>query len=81
MICCQMEILLPELIAANFTRLDDSDILVSAKYWADHSDKVLSDLSGKIVRRNLFAIELQNEPFPKERISELNRAIERIILD
>ena len=25
----------PAIIAANFTRLDDSDILVSAKYWAD----------------------------------------------
>ena len=34
----------PGLVAANFTRLDDTDILVSAKYWADHSDRVLSNL-------------------------------------
>ena len=61
----------PGLIAANFTRLDDSDILVSAKYWTDHSDKVISDLSGRLMRRDLFAIELQNEPFPEERLNYL----------
>ena len=61
----------PGLVAANFTRLDDSDILVSAKYWADHSDKILSDLSSRLVKRDLLAIELQNEPFPKERVNKL----------
>jgi HD superfamily phosphohydrolase len=61
----------PGLIAANFTKLDDTDILVSSKYWADHSDKVLSDLSGRLYRRDLFAIELQNEPFPVNRVNEL----------
>ena len=61
----------PGLMAANFTRLDDSDILVSAKYWADHSDKVLSDLSGRLLRRDLFSIELQNYPFPENRVKKL----------
>jgi len=61
----------PGLIAANFTKLDDTDILVSSKYWADHSDKVLSDLSGRLYSRDLFAIELQNEPFPVNRVNEL----------
>ena len=65
------ESLLLDMIAANFTRLDDSDILVSAKYWADHSDKVLSDLSGRLMQRDLLAIELQNEPFPEKRVNEL----------
>jgi hypothetical protein len=37
----------PGLIASNFTRLDDTDILISAKYWADHSDIILSDLRKK----------------------------------
>jgi HD superfamily phosphohydrolase len=62
----------PGLIAANFTKLDDTDVLVSAKYWADSSDKVLSDLSGRLIRRDLFAIELQNEPFSLERVNELS---------
>jgi len=61
----------PGIITANFTRLDDTDILVSAKYWADHSDKVLSDLSGRLLRRDLFAIELQDGPFSEIRVNEL----------
>ncbi|HOW08294.1 MAG TPA: HD domain-containing protein [Bacteroidales bacterium] len=61
----------PALIAANFTRLDDSDILSSAKYWADHDDPVLADLAGRLISRNLFAVELQNRPFPEDRIEEL----------
>jgi len=70
----------PGLVAANFTRLDDADILISAKYWADHSDKVLSDLSARLMTRNLLAIELQNEPFPKEKVSRL-KAVTRDILE
>ncbi len=60
-----------DLIISNFTRLDDSDILSSAKYWADDPDRILSDLAGRLVKRNLFAIELQNEPFSDERIQSL----------
>ena len=65
----------PGIVAANFTRLDDSDILVSAKYWVDHSDKVLSDLSARLMNRNLFAIELQNEPFSKDRVTGLKARV------
>jgi uncharacterized protein len=61
----------PSLIAANFTRLDDSDILMSAKYWADNSDKVLADLSRRLWQRDLFAVELQDSPFSEERVNEL----------
>jgi HD superfamily phosphohydrolase len=67
----------PGLIASNFTRLDDSDILVSAKYWADHSDKVLSDLSARLMKRDLLAIELQNDPFSKEKVSDLKAMVKR----
>ena len=65
----------PGLVAANFTRLDDSDILVSIKYWADERDKILSDLSSRLSRRDLLAIELQNEPFPKERVEKLKSLV------
>ena len=61
----------PGLIASAFTRLDDSDILVSAKYWTDSNDRVLADLSSRLMKRNLLAIELQNEPFPEERVEKL----------
>ena len=69
----------PGLIASNFARLDDSDILVCAKYWSDHDDKVLSDLSGRMMRRDLFAIELQNEPFPDKRVEELTDLAKRLV--
>lgn len=63
----------PGLIAANFTRLDDNDILVSSKYWVDDPDPVLADLSGRLMRRDLLAIELQNDPFSDTRVKELRR--------
>jgi HD superfamily phosphohydrolase len=69
----------PGLIASAFTRLDDSDILVCIKYWSDHSDRVLSDLSGRMMRRDLFAIELQNEPFPEKKIMELRSRTKEIM--
>lgn len=61
----------PGLVASNFTRLDDTDILASAKYWADHDDPVLADLASRLMTRNLLAVELQNEPFSEARIYEL----------
>jgi len=69
----------PGIIAANFTRLDDTDILVSAKYWADHSDKALSDLSARLMKRDLFAIELQNEPFSEDKVSKIKTLSQDIL--
>lgn len=61
----------PGVVATNFTRLDDSDILVSAKYWSDSSDRVLALLSERLMNRDLMAIELQNEPFNQEKVENL----------
>lgn len=69
----------PRIVASNFTKLDDSDILVSAKYWADNSDKILSDLSGRLIKRDLLAIELQNEPFSERRVDELRHRAQQLI--
>jgi HD superfamily phosphohydrolase len=69
----------PGLVASNFCRLDDSDILVSAKYWSDHPDKILGELSGRLMNRVLLAIELQNEPFPKERVQKLRNMAGEIL--
>jgi HD superfamily phosphohydrolase len=66
----------PALIAANFTRLDDNDIMVSAKYWTDFDDTVLPDLAERLINRNLFAIELQNDPFPSDRLDSLKKIAE-----
>jgi len=63
----------PGIIASTFVRLDDTDIFTAAKYWADDSDSVLSDLAARLMRRDLFAIELQNEPFKKEKLRQLKK--------
>jgi HD superfamily phosphohydrolase len=64
-------------LAERFVSLDDTDILIAAKYWANHSDKVLSDLASRLIGRNLFAIELSNEPFNDERVEKLRKTVEK----
>ena len=51
-----------------FAQLDDFDIMCSVKVWQNHSDKVLSLLSQKLVNRDLFKIEVSKEPFGPDRI-------------
>jgi HD superfamily phosphohydrolase len=67
----------PGLIAKNFTKLDDNDVMVSAKYWNDIDDRVLSDLSSRLINRNLFAIELQNESFSERSVIELRDCVSK----
>jgi len=64
-------------LAERFVSLDDSDILIAAKQWANHSDKVLSELASRLISRNLFAIELSNEPFSEERVEKLRKMVEK----
>lgn len=72
----------PGIVASAFSRLDDNDIMVSAKYWNDNEDRVLSDLSKKLTHRNLLAIELQNEPFSEEKVSGMKElAVSKLGID
>jgi len=47
----------------NFISLDDNDVWCALKIWSNHPDKVLSVLSGGLVNRKLFKIEIKPEPF------------------
>jgi uncharacterized protein len=69
----------PGIIASTFMKLDDTDILVSSKYWADDSDRVLSGLAGRLSGRDLLAIELQNDPFPGNRVAVLKTRVEDVM--
>jgi hypothetical protein len=62
-----------ELFLDHFNQLDDTDILASAKVWCHHSDKVLAMLAGGLVNRELFSVELDDEPFTGERLKVLSR--------
>ncbi len=59
----------------NFMILDDDDIMSSIKSWISADDHILSQLSGDFVNRNLFHIELRNEPFPEEEIERIRTAV------
>lgn len=62
-------------ILEKFLSLDDFDVMSAIKDWANHSDLILSDLSKRIVNRNLLKIRLQAEPFPAETSAKLAEGI------
>jgi HD superfamily phosphohydrolase len=51
-----------------FARLDDQDIFASVKVWCDHNDRILSLLCNMLVNRNLYKIEMGNDPVEKSRV-------------
>lgn len=52
-------------VLAQFTLLDDYDIMGAMKVWQSHEDKVLSTLCQKLVNRNLFKISIRKTDFSK----------------
>ena len=69
-------------IPEKFASLDDSDIIVSLKHWAKNEDVVLSELSRRLINRDLFKIEISNSPFSEERIKEFkNNVLKRYKID
>lgn len=55
-------------VLTHFVNLDDNDIWCALKVWAEGEDKVLSILSSGLVNRNLFKIDVTNEPFSTQYI-------------
>ena len=60
-----------------FAMLDDSDVTASVKVWCTHQDRVLSELCKAIINRNLFKINIQDQPFSREEISLLKKEVMR----
>jgi hypothetical protein len=58
-----------------FASLDDSDIITSAKIWADSDDPILSKLCNNMLNRKLFRIELQMEKFPEKKINKIRNEV------
>ncbi|GMQ29377.1 HD domain-containing protein [Algoriphagus confluentis] len=57
-------------ILEKFLQLDDFDIWGAVKLWKSHSDYVLKNISRMFLTRNLFKINLVNDPFSPEEINE-----------
>lgn len=51
-----------------YAELDDYDVFLCVKMWAKSSDKILSMLSKRLIDRNLFKIEIQDNPFDEDYI-------------
>lgn len=68
-----------KILLDNFSLLEDNDIMVSAKVWAEHPDRTLSLLSQNLIRRKLYHIELQHEPFTDHIIRPLQQKIGKML--
>lgn len=55
-------------VLEQFALLDDFDIMGAVKVWQHADDKVLSILSGKLVNRQLFKIEISKEQISPDRL-------------
>lgn len=61
-----------------FASLDDTDIMAAVKVWAMHNDFVLSKLCKDLVHRDLYKVDITNEPPDKAFIATLTkRAVEK----
>ncbi len=56
-----------------FAQLDDYDIYTSVKVWADDEDMILSMLCNHLLNRNLYQVEITNEPPLSETINGLQK--------
>lgn len=61
----------------SFTKLDDNDIFTSIKVWVDDKDFILSTLCKRLISRNLYQVEITNEPPKAERINELSERVKK----
>ena len=59
----------------HYEELDDNDIWSSMKVWRHSDDKILSTLATDMLDRNVFRVEVHEEPVGPERIDELESMI------
>lgn len=64
-------------VAENFISLDDNEMMSSVRMWSTSDDPVLSILSSRLLKRELFAIELGRSPFEDVVISDLGERAEK----
>ncbi|PHS64693.1 MAG: phosphohydrolase [Flavobacterium sp.] len=58
-----------------FAKLDDTDIISAMKSWVDEDDFVLKNISEMLLNRDLLKIEMQQEDFSEEKISNKKNII------
>lgn len=61
----------------HFAQLDDFDIMGAIKVWQQADDKILSDLSTRLVNRKLFKIKISKTPFTVQEIKAKQLEVSR----
>jgi uncharacterized protein len=64
-----------EKVIERFIRLDDSDIIASAKEWTTHDDKVLSILSQNLINRNLPKVKIIDQLIDRQKLDQISENI------
>jgi uncharacterized protein len=65
----------PEETLKYFANLDDDDIMVSAKAWAHHPDRLISLLADNLIRRVLPRVKILEDPVSDDQIGKLRQAV------
>lgn len=60
-----------------FARLDDNDIWGGIKHWRNHSDTILSMLSGMLLDRKLFQIMFSSDPIDKSLVEKIRSSVSK----
>ncbi|MCK5782146.1 MAG: HD domain-containing protein [Flavobacteriales bacterium] len=58
-----------------FSKLDDYDVFGAIKEWTNHEDKILSDLSTRLVDRKLFKIQLGDKIIDSKIVDDLKNKV------
>jgi len=64
-------------IIGQFISLDDDDIMVSAKSWSLHHDRILSMLAGNLINRVLPKIKIQKGPFYEKSLKQIREQVRK----
>lgn len=65
----------PEELIQEFNKLDDSDIIVSAKEWQNHNDYILSMLAGNLLNRTLPEVLITDQSVPKDLVQKIRDSV------
>ena len=61
----------------NYEMLDDNDIWSAIKVWMNSHDKILSILANNLINRNIFQVEVHENPISEERLDDLRKQISK----
>lgn len=65
-------------VLETFGHLDDFDVMTAVKLWCDDKDFVLSELCKRLINRQLFRIEVSQEPFDPNYVDDILHAIAKL---